>query len=493
MICTKIVATMGPACGTVDALLPLFEAGVDVCRLNFSHGTLDQHLQTLRVIRESASRFDHPIAVLGDLCGPKIRLGKVADYNGTGGMPILVGDTLIIQREAIEGRDGRVSSTYPRFVDDVQVGHRVLIEDGLLRFVVTDKTSDEIHAQCTVGGILKSSKGINLPNTTVNTPSITPRDWECVDWAAENDLDYLALSFVRRANDLNMLRGHLDYKASDIALIAKIEKAEALKEIDSITEAADGLMIARGDLGVEMDVAQVPIIQKDLIRRCQKAGKPVIVATQMLQSMVEQATPTRAEVSDVANAIFDGTDAVMLSAETSVGKFPGAAVHTMAHVAEVAENYLCSTGDLTFIPRIESDTPSAALARGAYRIVSDIKAKLVVIWSQSGQTALVFSKHHFPVPIVALSSNHRALRRMAIHYGVLPQEMTRPTDMNDLIALVDSFVQERKFANTGDRIVIVAGWSPAMPSTMNGIIVHVVGEKWSTLSPTGQSIRPPQL
>ncbi len=484
---------MGPACATVDGLLPLFEAGVDVCRLNFSHGTLDQHLQTLRVIRESASRFDHPIAVLGDLCGPKIRLGKIAEQDGTGGMPIQVGDSLVIQREPVEGSKGRVSSTYPRFVDDVQVGHRVLVEDGLLRFVVTEKTQDEIITQCMVGGVLKSSKGINLPNTTVNTPSITPRDWECVDWAAENDLDYLALSFVRRANDLNMLRGHLDYKASDIALIAKIEKPEALKEIDSILEACDGLMIARGDLGVEMDVAQVPIIQKDLIRRCQKAGKPVIVATQMLQSMVEQATPTRAEVSDVANAIFDGTDAVMLSAETSVGKFPSAAVHTMAHVAEVAENYLCTAGDLSLIPRIETSTPATALARGAYRIVNDIKAKLVVIWSQSGQTALVFSKHHFPVPIIALSSNHRALRRMAIHYGVVPQEMTRPTDMNDLISLVDNFVKEKNYAQAGDRVVVVAGWSPAMPSTMNGIIIHVVGEKWSTLSPTGQSIRPPQL
>jgi pyruvate kinase len=490
MICTKIVATMGPACNSVETLLPLLEAGVDVCRLNFSHGTLDQHLAMLKVIREAAQQFGRPIALLGDLGGPKIRLGQVADIDHTGGMPINTGDDLIVQRDTIIGQNHRVSTTYPRFVDDVEVGHRVFIEDGLLRFVCTDKSPNELVLRCTVGGILKTSKGINLPDTAVNTPSITPRDWECVDWAVANDLDYLALSFVRRAHDLNMLRGHLDYKASDIALIAKIEKGEALKQIDAIIEASDGLMVARGDLGVEMDVAQVPIIQKDLVRRCQRAGKPVIVATQMLQSMVENASPTRAEVSDVANALFDGTDAIMLSAETSVGKFPAAAVHTMSHVAEVTESYLVSSGDLTHAPHIEITTPAAALARGAYRIVQDIKAKLVVIWSETGHTALVFSKHHFPVPIVALSSDPRALRRMAIHYGVVPEHLNRPDDMADLITAVDNCVCDKQYASRGDRIVIVAGWSPAMHGTMNGIVIHTLGEKWTTLSPAGESIRP---
>lgn len=483
MIRTKILATMGPACSGVDTLLSLFEAGADVCRLNFSHGALDQHLLMLRTIREAASRFEHPIAILGDLCGPKIRLGEVADIDQTGGMPINVGDELIIQRQPIVGRDGRVNCTYANLVDDVTVGDRLLIEDGLLRFVCTDKNFNEIACRCTIGGVLKSSKGINLPNTTINVPSITERDWQCTDWAIENDLDYLALSFVRKAEDLHLLREHLRNKASDIQLIAKIEKSEAVKQIDGILDASDGLMVARGDLGVEMDVAQVPIIQKDLIRRCQRAGKPVIVATQMLQSMIQEASPTRAEVSDVANAIFDGTDVVMLSGETSVGKFPVGAVHTMAHVAEVTEEYLISTA-VTTLPTAPAPTAlrySAAIAAGVFRIVRDLDISLVVVWSQTGATARIFSKNRFPVPIIALSSDHRALRRMALHYGVVPQKMAPPATMGELVAQVDQLVREREFAPLGRRIVIVAGAALGTPGTLNGILIHTLGEETSDI------------
>jgi pyruvate kinase len=483
---TKIIATMGPAVADEKTLQSLFEAGVDICRLNFSHGDFEQHGQMLKLIRDVSRRVRHPVAVLGDLCGPKIRLGKIEDVKGTGGMPVEVGDEIAIQREPMLGKDGRVSTILETFVDDVQVGDRVLIEDGLLRFVATDKTRTEIRLRCTVGGILKSSKGINLPNTIINVPSVTDRDFECVDWAVQNELDYLALSFVRRADDLKLLRGHLQYrKRPEIGIIAKIEKAEALQQIDQILSASDGLMVARGDLGVEMDVAQVPIIQKDLIRRCQRAGKPVIVATQMLQSMVDQASPTRAEVSDVANAIFDGTDAVMLSAETSVGKFPLGAVHTMAHVSKTTQTYLdANVPPDADPPTVEAEYTAGALARGAWRMAQDANVKLIVIWSQHGKTARVFSKHHFHCPIVSLSSDATALRRMAIHYGVFPYEMPRQGSMNELIAAIDQMVIDQKFAQNSDRIIIVAGWSPAHPDTMNGVIVHTVGEKWSALSPT---------
>ena len=476
---TKIVATMGPACGSAEMLYTLFEAGVDVCRLNFSHGTLDDHLLMLRHIREAAARWNQPIAILGDLGGPKIRLGKIADNNGHGGIPVKVGDELVIQRAACLGENLRVSSTYTNLVDDVQIGHRVLIEDGMLRFVCTEKNYNELRCNCTVGGILKSSKGINLPNTTVAVPSITDRDWECAQWAIENDLDYLALSFVRKAEDLALLREHLVNKGSDIHLIAKIEKAEALRQIDAIVEQCDGLMVARGDLGVEMDVAQVPIIQKELIRRCRTAGKPVIVATQMLQSMIEQPSPTRAEVSDVANAIFDGTDAVMLSGETSVGRFPAGAVHTMAHIAEQTENYLIQNhaGGEPML-KLKTMQLSAAVARGVWQIVQDLKAALVVLWSQTGATARIFSKMHFPVPIIALSSDHRALRRMALHYGVIPRELAPPADMVSLVGQVDKIVQEQNFAPTGSRIVIVAGSALGTPNTLNGVVIHTVGETW---------------
>ena len=479
MIRTKIVATMGPACADVDTLYRLFEAGADVCRLNFSHGTLDQHLQQLRNIREAAARFSHPIAVLGDLGGPKIRLGQVADEDGAGGMPIQPGDELVLQRAPIVGAKGRVSSTFKHLVDDVQVGHRVFIEDGLLRFICTEKNYNELRLSCTVGGILKSSKGVNLPDTNVNVAAITDKDWECADWAIENDLDYLALSFVRRADDVALLRQHLANRGSDIQLIAKIEKAEALQFIDAIIDASDGLMVARGDLGVEMDLAQVPIIQKDLIRRCQTAGKPVIVATQMLQSMIEQASPTRAEVSDVANAIFDGADAVMLSGETSVGKFPVGTVHTMAHIAEKTEEYLAREPVFKEAGvKLKTMHLSAAIAKGVWTIVQDLKVRVVVIWSQTGSTARIFSKNRFNVPIIALSSDHRALRRMSLHYGVIPQEMVPPDDMASLIEGVDWLVQEEGAGAPGDRVVIVAGSSMGTPSTMNGIVLHTLGETW---------------
>lgn len=476
MIRTKIVATMGPACADPAVIYQLFEAGVDVCRLNFSHGSLDEHLTMLRNIREAAARFDHPIAVLGDLCGPKIRLGPVED-SYKGGVEIRVGDELIIQRKPITAKDGRVSTTYPQLIDDVQVGDRILVEDGMLRFVCTAKSADELATRCTTGGVLKSAKGVNLPNTHVNIPSITPRDWQCVDWAIENQLDYLALSFVRKSDELHLLREHLHNRGSDIHLIAKIEKAEAIADIEAILEASNGLMIARGDLGVEMDPAQVPILQKELVARCRQAGKPVIVATQMLQSMIEHASPTRAEVSDVANAIFDGADAVMLSGETSVGAFPVGAVHTMAHVAEVSEDYQARRATAAD-PDVRPTTLqiSAAVSSGVWRIVRDLDAKLVIVWSQTGATARIFSKHRFPVPIIALSSDPRSLRQMALHFGVVPQESTMPGSMPDLVKAGDELVRRRGLADRGDRIVLVAGAAMGMRGPLNGIIIHTVGE-----------------
>jgi pyruvate kinase len=484
MIRTKIVATLGPASGDVDTLLRLFESGADVCRLNFSHGSLDSHLEMLRHVREAAARFSRPIAVLGDLGGPKIRLGTVLDQEGCGGMPIAVGDTLMVQRQPIEGRDGRVSSTYKQLVDDVQVGHRVYIEDGLLRFVCTDKNYNELQLSCTVGGTLKTSKGINLPDTMVNVPAITDRDWECADWAIENDLDYLALSFVRRADDLQLIRQHLANRGSEMQIIAKIEKADALKHIDSIIDASDGLMVARGDLGVEMDLAQVPLIQKDLVRRCQRAGKPVIVATQMLQSMIEQASPTRAEVSDVANAIFDRTDAVMLSGETSVGKFPIGAVHVINRVAAATEEYIVRHPETSLdLPmQLKTMAMSAAVAKGVREMVSELGARLVVVWSQTGATARIFSKTRLPVPIIALSSDHRALRRMALHYGVVPHEMQPLADVRDLTRSVDELVRAQQYGDLGDRLIIVVGTSIGTPGMLNGVIIHTVGKAPEHLS-----------
>jgi pyruvate kinase len=490
MIRTKIVATMGPAVASADTLLSLFQAGADVCRLNFSHGTLDQHLAMLRVIREAAARHTQPVAILGDLCGPKIRLGQIADQDNTGGMPVSVGDEIFLQRQPVVGASGRVSSTLPTLIDDIRVGDRLLIEDGLIRFVCTDKNYNELRLSCTTAGVLKSAKGINLPNTPLNVPSITDRDWQCIDWAIENDLDYLALSFVRRPDELILLREHLRHRSSDIPIIAKIEKAEAVKDIDPIIDAADGLMVARGDLGVEMDAAQVPIIQKDLIRRCQSAGKPVIVATQMLQSMIDQASPTRAEVSDVANAIFDGTDSVMLSGETSVGKFPVGAVHVMNHIAVTTEEYLASLiGPATAPPiRLKTMSVSASLAKGVWQIVNDLKPRLVVIWSQNGMTARIFSKARFPVQVIALSSDHRTLRRMALQYGITPREMPAPPDFPSLVTQIDDMLRAQQFVSPGDRVLIVAGSTMGTPGTLDGIVIHTIGHQWTEPPASAQSL-----
>jgi len=477
MIRTKVVATMGPASSEPDVLKRMIEEGLDVCRLNFSHGDLAEHEKILRVIRDVVSQCRQTVAILGDLGGPKIRLGKIEDADGTGGMPIAVGDVLHLLREPTVGRNLRVSTTYPHFVDDVKVGDRILIEDGLIRCVAIDKNANEVLATCTSGGIIKSAKGINLPNTSVSIPAITDRDWQCVQWAIDHDLDFLALSFVRRPEEITQLREHLRGKGSGIDLIAKIEKSEALSKIDEIIDVSDGLMIARGDLGVEMDLAQVPIIQKDLIRRCQLAGKPVIVATQMLQSMIEQSSPTRAEVSDVANAIFDGADAIMLSGETSVGKYPAATVHVMNHVSDVTEEYLTSHSlDAQPVLRLRTLQLSAAVARGVWQIVRELKVKLLAVWSQTGTTARIFSKYRFPIPIIAFSSDPGALRQMAINYGVIPQAMHPPADITALIVQVDALVREKHYADELDRIVIVAGSALGTPGTMDGIIIHTVGK-----------------
>ena len=473
---TTIVATMGPAVADATVLRELLLAGADVCRLNFSHGSLDEHAAMLATIRQVAAELDAPVAVLGDLGGPKIRLGEVADADGTGGMPVAVGGELVLQRQPCIGANGVVSCTYPGLIDDVREGHRVLVEDGLLRFLCVARDVDRLILRCTAGGVLKTRKGVNLPNTPVNLPSVTERDWQCVEWAIDNGLDYLALSFVRKAGDLLELREHLRGRNSEAALVAKIEKAEAISDIEPIIEACDALMVARGDLGVEMDLARVPIIQKDLIRRCQRAGKPVIVATQMLQSMVEQSSPTRAEVSDVANAIFDGTDALMLSGETSVGKFPVGAVLTMTHVAAETEAYLAShpapTDAASQSGSVRSD--SAALARAVRRLVEELSCTLVAVYSRVGHTARVFSKQRFPVPIVALSDDDVRLRQMRLHYGVVPVKMDPPDDLRELVTNVNDLVLQRKLAGVGERIVVVSGRAMVATGTLNGIVVHTV-------------------
>ncbi|RMF73294.1 MAG: pyruvate kinase, partial [Planctomycetota bacterium] len=332
---TKVVATLGPATAREEDLSRLLDTGVDVCRLNFSHGDHDGHLRNLRRIRDWERRHNRPVAVLGDLCGPKIRLTELA------GEPfaLAAGDEVRIVRGEQPTTREQFCVTYEKLVDEVQPGARIYIDDGLVRLLVIDRDADGLTCTCTTGGVVRSRKGVNLPDTSLSVPALTDKDRADLQWAIDNELDFVALSFVRRPEDVYELRERIDAAGSPLRIIVKIEKSEALEHLDELIAAADGVMVARGDLGVEMDIWRVPLVQKEITRRCRDAAKPVIIATQMLQSMVDNAMPTRAEVSDVANAILDATDAVMLSAESAAGRFPIAAAEVMNLVAQATEQY----------------------------------------------------------------------------------------------------------------------------------------------------------
>ena len=469
---TKTVATLGPASDDLETHRRLCAEGVDVFRLNFSHGTLDGHAVVLDRLRRAIDESGRRAAILGDLSGPKIRLDTVLD----GAMEVAAGDRLSIRRESRAGADGRVSTTYKGLVDEVEVGHRVLIDDGQIGFEVVEKRPDELVCRCTAAGTLRTRKGVNLPDSSLRVGSLTDHDRECVAWAAAKGLDYLALSFVRRSADVDELRDLARAQGASAHLIAKIEKPEALDDIDAIIEAADGLMIARGDLGVEMDLARVPIIQKDLIRRCRERFKPVIVATQMLQSMIESPTPTRAEVSDIANAIFDGADALMLSGETAVGRHPVSAVHTMNRVALETEEYSLRGAGARgrALPAVRGHGHYSAIAHGIGEIVQDTAVKLVVVWSQTGTMARFISKLHLGVPVIALGDDEEALRRMALYFGVVPGDIGSRT-VDAMRDAVEERAGESEALRTGDRVLLVGGTpSPdAAPSTT--IAIHTIG------------------
>lgn len=465
---TKFVATLGPACATPEVLPKLLEAGVSVLRLNFSHGTEEQRLAYLKVVRDIVK--DQPVAIMGDLCGPKIRIGAI-DNNA---MPIKQGDVVTIQRENIVGKDLTISSNYEHLIDDLEVGQRVLIDDGNVRMIVVEKAADYVRCQVTYGDILRSNKGLNLPSTQVALPSVTKKDWHDIDFAIEQGLDYVALSFVRSASDVEQVKRYLQSRGAKIGVVSKIEKPQAVESLDRIIEVSDVVLVARGDLGVEMDLTAVPVIQKRIVTACHEAGKPVIVATQMLQSMVDNATPTRAEVSDVANAILDGADACMLSGETAVGRYPVGAVLVLKEIAEQTEEYITRRGIEFPAPKLLQITQhrTAAIAHGCRTIARDINAKMVVVWSQAGGSARYLSKQRMVIPIVALSTDPAAVRRMAMFYGVTPLAATLPEHFDDLPEMVNAMALKNGYAHDGDQVVIVAGAPLGIVGVTNSLSVH---------------------
>lgn len=489
---TRIIATLGPATADADTIVRLIEEGARTFRINFSHGSFDDYERLHRAVRQAGKATDIQVAVLGDLSGPKIRVGKFPAE----GISLTRGDRLVIQRQPAEARQTGVnpdtgghtvvcSTTYPDMVDDVQIGHRVLIDDGNVRMLVIEKSADGDKLVChvTEGGDVTTSKGCNLPDTTLKLPSMTDKDWQCVEWSLEHGVDFLALSFVRKAEDVTLLRDHLKkHKANRTAaipVIAKIETPQALGDIENIVDASDKIMVARGDLGVEMDVTEVPTIQKRIIKLCGDYGKPVIVATQMLQSMIDSPVPTRAEVSDIANAIEDGAGIIMLSGETAVGKFPVQAVRFMARTADYTFKNLPDEWWKRIRPPKklqESRYRTAAIAHGAKTIVRDLAARAVVMWSQRGGGARYLSQNRLGVPIFAASNDPDMVRRMQLLFGVVPILMDRPDSADAFIDAIDTRGRQRGWFDQGDAIVVVDGEPLGTAGVTNRIRIHYIGD-----------------
>lgn len=496
----SIVATIGPACESPEVVGRMIEGGVSVFRFNFSHGDFAAHERRLGVVRAAAAQLGASIACLGDLQGPKIRVGKIpagvgaASPSGGGSVAVEAGQDVVLSRDAEVavmraagiGFEAVLPVTHPPLIDEVEVGHRVLINDGAVRMLAVERDVErgELRCRVTTGGLITSGKGINVPQSVLSTSAITEKDWECVAWAIRNDLDYLALSFVRRAADVVRLKEHLalafETGAGWIPVVAKIEMPAAVADLENIVDAADALMVARGDLGVEMDLAQVPIVQKRILRACAAWGKPCIVATQMLETMIENSSPTRAEASDVANAIFDGADAVMLSGETATGKHPALVVETMARIVDAAERHMRERTDPHESPRNLSATHrgTAALAHGAWNIARDLSAAAVVCWSQNAGTARYLSQNRFHIPIIACSSDARACRRMALYHAVTPLCMSPPGTgtLSEWNAEIDRYVLSKGFAKAGDALVLVAGRPLGQAKKTNTLAIHRVGE-----------------
>jgi len=471
MIKTKIIATLGPACGRHETIKAMIDNGVDLFRLNFSHGKSDDHQKYLSSFLEARSQHHHTTAVIGDLCGPKIRVGQIENE----GRMLEPDEEVNIEPGIQIGTENHFSTNYEQFADDVNVGDRIFLDDGQIELVVTDKLSNKITCKVIIGGPLYSRKGINLPDSEVSTPSITEYDWQCVDWAIKNNLDFLALSFVRSAENIKTLKNHLIQEKSDIKVIAKIEKPQALEQLEDIIKESDAVLVARGDLGVEMELAEVPIIQKRITNLCRLFGKPVIVATQMLQTMMEKPNPTRAEVSDVANAIMDFTDAVMLSGETAVGRYPLEAAKTIQRIAAVTEHYL----DNSKIKRPKTTArdeliQTAAMARSVAQIIEDTDIKLVVAWSETGSTARLLSKNRIDVPILVFSSNQRACYHMCLDYGVIPRCKPTPASIEEFTQIAQNIILDRKWANPSEKIIIVAGEQLGAAGTTNTILIHTL-------------------
>jgi pyruvate kinase len=461
---TRIVCTIGPASSSPDIIRKLMLAGMDVARLNFSHGTHEMHARTVETLRGIAQDLGRPVAILGDLQGPRIRIGALAEAR-----EITEGERLVLVPEELAQGD-EIPVTYD-LATDVRAGGRVLVNDGLLSLTVDRVEPPRVHVTVRYGGLLKSNKGINLPGIDVSAPSLTEKDLEDIPFAIAQDLDYLALSFVRRPEDIEALRALLP---KGMLIVAKIEKDSALDRIEGILKVADAVMVARGDLGVELPFEEVPLQQKRIIGLASRFGRPVITATQMLESMVQHPRPTRAEASDVANAILDGTDAVMLSAETAAGLHPLLAVEAMRRIATAAEQAPVARGQ--GIDRVApgSATVEETIASAAVTAVRLLGASIIVVFTKSGFSARIVAARRPAVRIVVLTDNRRTYRQLALVWGVTPFLVPHCDTYEQMTALAKGILREQGFAREGDRIVVTAGVPFDVPGTTNQLKVETV-------------------
>ncbi len=449
---TKIVCTIGPSSEAPETIEKLIQAGLNVARLNFSHGTQEEHARKITAIREIAARLGKPVAVLQDLAGPKIRIGRFA----SGPIRLKPGEEFILTARDVPGDQREVSVTYKELPGDVQAGDALLLADGALELKVKTVRGDDIFCEVVVGGELSSSKGINLPSRSIRAPILTEKDLSDFAFGLQQGVDYAALSFVRTANDVQIARDFMKQQGREVPLIAKIEKHEALKNIDAIIAAVDGVMVARGDLGVEIPLEQVPFFQRQIITKANRAGKPVITATQMLKSMVDAPRPTRAEVSDVANAILEGTDAIMLSEESASGNYPVEAVQTMARIAMETEKNFPFT-EWTHKYEDEDKDEQMAVAQAACELAENVSAAALITLTQSGSTARFVAKHKPACPILAPTPNETTYRRLALVWGCLPVKLPVEEAIEPLMKCAMRAAGATGLVKAGDTAVITAG------------------------------------
>ena len=464
----KIVCTLGPASSSAERLAELVAAGMDVARLNMSHGDYSDHEGNLKRVRDAATAAGRPIGVLADLQGPKIRLGRFAAGKET----LVEGERFAITVEDVPGTADRCSTTYKGLPGDVRPGDTILIDDGRLSLKVLEVTATDVVTEVVVGGPVSNNKGINLPGVAVSVPAMSEKDTDDLRWALQHGIDMVALSFVRSAKDIDLVHQIMDEEGRRVPVIAKLEKPQAVENLDEIIDAFDAFMVARGDLGVELPLEEVPLVQKQIVTAARRWAKPVIVATQMLESMISAPRPTRAEASDVANAILDGADAVMLSGETSVGEYPVITVQTMAKIVQNTEVHGSERmTDIDWDPH----TTSGVITKAAAEIGTRIGAKFLVAFTHSGDAARRLARLRSPIPVLAFTPTEQTRASLTLNWGVESFLVPMVGHTDDMIRQVDQALQESGRISEGERVVIVAGSPPGVAGHTNMIRIRRIG------------------